>query len=233
MKQMQFIEIKRKFYQNMKSVWPCLIGYSLFQGICYIIFYLVYLKFGYVFISALTLANYRFWLFGWITCCTFTLFGRKRLTRLTAIGYVLSIFAAQIFGFAIVRQSVLKFDDSDMVIPLILIICLMMGFIMEFRKKKRFKKIEYFCFLLAILVHLLMEVHFVDMMRMHIGAERGYLAGYEQGIQDAEMGHYYDNSEISEKVIQEGFRSGSPEWSGYMQYYSSGYRAGQKDIHNN
>lgn len=50
MKQMQFIEIKRKFYQNMKSVWPCLIGYSLFQGICYIIFYLVYLKFGYVFI---------------------------------------------------------------------------------------------------------------------------------------------------------------------------------------
>ena len=78
-----------------------------------------------------------------------------------------------------------------------------------------------------------MEVHFVDMMRMHIGAERGYLAGYEQGIQYAEMGHYYDNSEISEKVIQDVFGSGSPEWSGYMQYYSSGYRAGQKDIHNN
>lgn len=229
----QFMKIKRKLFQNMKEVLFCLIGHSMLLGICYIICYFVYLKFGYVFYAALTLANYRFWVFNWIICCIFAVFGRKGMIRWMAIGCILSIFVAQIFGFVTVRHSVLKFDDSDMVIPFGLIICLIIGFVLEWRKNKRFRKIEYFCILLVILANLLIEVHFVDMMRMHIGAERGYLAGYEQAIRDAETGQYhYDVSERSEKVAQEGFHSGSPEWSGYLQYYSSGYSAGQKDVQN-
>lgn len=131
------------------------------------------------------------------------------------------------------RQPVLKFDDSDMAIPFGIIICLIIGFILDWRKNRRFGKIEYFCFLLVVLAYLLMEMHFVDMMRMHIGAERGYLAGYEQAIRDAEIGRHIDVSDRSEKVAQEGFRSGSPEWSGYLQYYSSGYSTGQQDTQNN
>lgn len=233
MKFMQPVEIKRVLYQNMKETLFCLIGHSLLLSICYFIFYFMYLKLGYVFYSALTLANYCFWLFIWIICCVFALFGRKGMIRWTAIGCILSIFAAQIFGLVTVRHSVLKFDDSDIIIPFGLIICLTIGFVLERRKNKRFRKIEYFCLLLVILSNLLVEVRLFDMMRIHIGAERGYLAGYEQAIQDAEIGRHYDVSDRSEKVAQEGFYSGSPEWSGYLQYYSSGYSAGQKDIQNN
>lgn len=233
MKFLQFMEIKRELYQNIKEVLFCLIGHSLLLGICYFIFYFMYLKLGYVFYSALTLANCCFWLFNWIICCVFALFGRKEMIRWTTIGCILSIFAAQIYGLVTVRQSILKFDDSEIVIPLGLIICLTIGFVLEQKKNKKFKKIEYFCLLLVILANLLIEVCLIDMMRIHIGAEKGYLAGYEQAIQDAEIGRHYDVSDRSEKVAQEGFRSGSPEWSGFLQYYSSGYSAGQKDIRNN
>lgn len=233
MKLTQFTAIKKTLYHNMKEVLPCLIGHSLLLGICYIIFYFVYLKSGNVFYSTLALTDFRFWLFNWVICCIFALFGRKGMIRWTVIGCIVSIFSAQIFGFFTVRQSVLKFDDSYTVIPLGLIICLIIGSVLEWRKNRRFRKIEYFCLLLVIFANLLIEVHFVGMMRMHIGAERGYLAGYEQAIQDAETGRHYDVSDRSEKVAQEGFRSGSFEWSGYLQYYSSGYDAGQKDIQNN
>ncbi len=224
---------KKILSQNMKEVLLCLIWYSLLLGICNTIFYVVYLKCGYVFYSALTLANYRFWLFNWIICCVFAISGRKRLIRWMAVGCIASVFMAQIFGFFTVRQSVLKFDDSDMAIPFGIIICLIIGFILDWRKNRRFGKIEYFCFLLVVLAYLIMEMHFVDMMRMHTGAERGYLAGYEQAIRDAEIGRHIDVSDRSEKVAQEGFRSGSPEWSGYLQYYSSGYSTGQQDTQNN
>lgn len=92
MKLTKFAEIKKTLYQNAKEVLLYLIGYSLLLGICYIIFYFVYLKFGNVFYSTLALTDYRFWLFNWIICCIFALFGRKGMIRWTVIGYIYCLY---------------------------------------------------------------------------------------------------------------------------------------------
>ncbi len=215
---------------HMKEVLFHSIGHSLFFGIGFVICYFVTLRYGQVYFAWYTLEDYRFWLFYWMVCCLLALYGRYKMIHWMEIGCIFSIITAQIYGYISAQRSILRFEDSEIILFLGMIVFLIVGMGLELGKRKSFKKIECFCLLFVLLIDLFACYHFVNRIHMHVGAERGYLAGYEQGVYDVENGEYhYSDFYTEEKVAQEGFQSGSAEWSGYLQYYSSGYSAGRKD----
>ena len=221
--------VKVKIGKNIINYIKLSLFYVVLFGICYL------LKTNNILVNYAwtTLGDYRFWIFYWILSCILVLFQRKIMLYLIEAGCIFSILMAQVIGYISTRKSILQFDDSYIVFPITMISFLLVGIIVELYQKKKFKRLEYFIFLIVFLVNLLSFYYCNSMLQLHKGAERGYLAGYEQGQTDGKAGKKYSSYEDEkESLRQEGFQTGSAEWKGFSQYYSSGYAAGQKDANN-
>lgn len=216
--------MKKQIYLTKGFLWS-FIKISAFYGAGFYICNLLASRYGHFLFAWHSLEDIRYWLFYWLVCCGFVFFRRNRMYFMMKISFFFSILATQVTGYLSVQKSILHFDNSELILPLIMISFLIIGIIYE--PIKNFKQIEKVCFGVIILINLFAICYFINIIRMHIGAEQGYLSGYEQGVKDGEMGINFENhfGKI-EKVIQEGFSPGSAEWSGYLQYYSSGYSAG-------
>ncbi len=217
----------RKLWRNKKSMWQYVASFSSFYVFCFIIVRFLPEKSVY---GRTALADPLVWMLYLGIEGVLAMRQRHKMSCLLKIGFVFSFVAAQLIGYLWIRGTMLRFDDTGGIF-FAGICCFLTAFLVivfRERKRKTFQRRELCFAVLILLIDLVAGLCWLGTFRRHVGAERGYVAGYETGQEDASENRVsYDVRDRVEKALQEGFRDGSAEWSGFMQYYSEGYEAGQ------
>lgn len=175
------------------------------------------------------------------TACFFVVMGgvlqKKRFVASIFSGCVLAVLAGQLIAIYTRSHSPLHFNKSWMAVIVFWNLAFIAGLWLEYRAKKAPRKLKTRVGLISVVLTFAVVSFwgFHSKYTYSKGAEDGYLAGYETGLQDAKTGEDTRAEQYLEDCIEYGDKynistsiMGTVRHKGFFQYWESGYNAGYR-----